>query len=90
MVHHAVIGAVTHATAKTLLGTLVKDVAQYGDVFALMGVMWGGLVHTHVFPDTHPISSKEVVTATLIARKKITMHGISIWRRMIRRNSSKI
>lgn len=106
LLHHTVIGALSHVAAKppavqTLPGTtsggllsgtslgsgalnsgtaysglssvtngidsVAKDVAHFGDVFAFMGVIWGGLVHTHVFHNERaPEQSKTIVKGSII------------------------
>ena len=49
------------------LDSVAKDVAHFGDVFAFMGVIWGGLVHTHVFHNERaPEQSKTIVKGSII------------------------
>ena len=67
-------GALNAGTAYTGLSavnsgidSVAKDVAHFGDVFAFMGVIWGGLVHTHVFHNERaPEQSKTIVKGSII------------------------
>ena len=49
------------------ISSITADAAHFGDAFAGLGILWGGLVHTHVFHNERaPEQSKTIVKGSII------------------------